>query len=193
MTLVRRLISLIGGAQAEPFKADGEASCGDRTDRLRSVLSGVSAEHGGCEDPGRGNGGIKRNTGHCPDDVTADPGFDQSLKKQENCWRRWGSKRMAIPKKGKHLHPNSKEGAVHDVSRCREFRSADQVYDPPDQGCRAKSLVDSGPGIDGPQSVNIERTPPLTFDVIPCGSAHKILCRMLYAVTRICEKNPVSA
>jgi len=30
---------LIGGAQAEPFKANGEASGGDRTGRLRSVLS----------------------------------------------------------------------------------------------------------------------------------------------------------
>ena len=29
--------------------------------------------------------GIKRNTGHCPEEVTADRGFDQSLKKQENC------------------------------------------------------------------------------------------------------------
>lgn len=54
-------------------------------------------------------GGIKKNTGHCPDDITADRGFDQSLKKQENCRRRWGAKRMAIPKKGKHPHPHSKE------------------------------------------------------------------------------------
>lgn len=54
-------------------------------------------------------GGIKRNTGHCPEDVTADRGFDQSLSKQENCRRRWGAKRMAIPKKGKHPHPDSKE------------------------------------------------------------------------------------
>ena len=54
-------------------------------------------------------GGIKNNTGHCPEDVTADRGFDQSLKRQENCRRRWGVKRMAIPKKGKHPHPDSKE------------------------------------------------------------------------------------
>jgi len=53
--------------------------------------------------------GIKRNTGHCPDEVTADRGFDQSFRKQENCRRRWGVKRMAIPKKGKHPHPDSKE------------------------------------------------------------------------------------
>lgn len=54
-------------------------------------------------------GGIKKNTGHCPDDITADRGFDQSLQKQENCRRRWGAKRIAIPKKGKHPHPDSKE------------------------------------------------------------------------------------
>jgi IS5 family transposase len=53
--------------------------------------------------------GIKRNIGHRPDDITADRGFDQSLQKQENCRRRWGAKRIAIPKKGKHPHPDSKE------------------------------------------------------------------------------------
>jgi len=53
--------------------------------------------------------GIKRSTGQCPDDITADRGFDQSLKKQENCRRRWGAKRIAIPKKGKHRHPASQE------------------------------------------------------------------------------------
>jgi len=58
---------------------------------------------------GRVIAGIKRNTGQCPDDITADRGFDQSLTKQENCRRRWGAKRMAIPKKGKLPHPDSKE------------------------------------------------------------------------------------
>jgi IS5 family transposase len=53
--------------------------------------------------------GVKRNTGRPPRDVTADRGFDQSLKKQENCRRRWGVKRIAIPKKGKTPHPDSKE------------------------------------------------------------------------------------
>lgn len=53
--------------------------------------------------------GIKRNTGRPPRDVTADRGFDQSLKKQENCRRRWGVERIAIPKKGKTPHPDSKE------------------------------------------------------------------------------------
>lgn len=52
---------------------------------------------------------VKRNTGQCPQVVAADRGFDRSLKKQENCRRRWGVKRMAIPKKGKHPHPDSKE------------------------------------------------------------------------------------
>jgi IS5 family transposase len=33
-------------------------------------------------------GGIKSNIGRCPEDVTADRGFDQSLKRQENCRRR---------------------------------------------------------------------------------------------------------
>jgi len=53
--------------------------------------------------------GIKRNTGRTPEEVTADRGFDQSFKKQENCRRRWGANRMAIPKKGKRPHPDSKE------------------------------------------------------------------------------------
>jgi IS5 family transposase len=53
--------------------------------------------------------GVKRNTGRPPRDVTADRGFDQSLKKQENCRRRWGVERIAIPKKGKTPHPDSKE------------------------------------------------------------------------------------
>jgi IS5 family transposase len=53
--------------------------------------------------------GIRRNTGKHPQDVTADRGFDQSLKKQENCRRRWGVQRVAIPKKGKTPHPKSRE------------------------------------------------------------------------------------
>lgn len=53
--------------------------------------------------------GIKANTGQPPREVTGDRGFDQSLKKQENCRRRWGVKRVAIPKKGKTNHPDSKE------------------------------------------------------------------------------------
>jgi IS5 family transposase len=53
--------------------------------------------------------GIKKTLGRSPGDVTGDRGFDQSLKKQENCRRRWGIKRLAIPKKGKTPHPNSKE------------------------------------------------------------------------------------
>jgi IS5 family transposase len=52
---------------------------------------------------------IRRNTGKPPRDVTADRGFDQSLKKQENCRRRWGVQRVAIPQKGKTPHPRSKE------------------------------------------------------------------------------------
>ena len=52
--------------------------------------------------------GIKANMGQPPREVTGDRGFDQSLKKQENCRRRWGVKRIAIPKKGKTPHPDSK-------------------------------------------------------------------------------------
>jgi transposase, IS5 family len=52
-------------------------------------------------------GTIKKNIGQAPQEITADRGFDQSLKKQENCRRRWGVKQLAIPKKGKTPHPNS--------------------------------------------------------------------------------------
>jgi transposase, IS5 family len=52
---------------------------------------------------------IKTNIGKPPREITGDRGFDQSLRKQENCRRRWGVKRMAIPKKGKTPHPDSKE------------------------------------------------------------------------------------
>jgi hypothetical protein len=52
-------------------------------------------------------GAIKKNVGQAPREVTADRGFDQFLKKQENCRRRWGVKQPAIPKKGKTPHPDS--------------------------------------------------------------------------------------
>ena len=39
-------------------------------------------------------------------------GFDQAFKKQENCRRRWGVKRIAIPKKGRTPRPNSREAWV---------------------------------------------------------------------------------
>jgi transposase, IS5 family len=53
--------------------------------------------------------GIKMNMGQPPREVTGDRGFHQSLKKQENCRRRWGVERLAIPKKGKTPHPNAEE------------------------------------------------------------------------------------
>ena len=53
--------------------------------------------------------GIKKNMGQTPREIGGDRGFSQSLKKQENCRRRWGIKRMAIPRKGKTPHPDSKE------------------------------------------------------------------------------------
>jgi IS5 family transposase len=53
--------------------------------------------------------GIKVNLGQPPCEVTGDRGFDQSLKKQENCRRRWGVGRLAIPKKGKTPHPDAEE------------------------------------------------------------------------------------
>jgi IS5 family transposase len=53
--------------------------------------------------------GIKKNTGQPPREITGDRGFSQSPRKQENCRRRWGVKRMAIPRKGKTPHPDSRE------------------------------------------------------------------------------------
>ena len=53
--------------------------------------------------------GIKENVGQTPREVAGDRGFDSAPDKQENCRRRWGVKRIAIPKKGKTPHPNSKE------------------------------------------------------------------------------------
>ena len=50
---------------------------------------------------------MKANTGKCPDTLGADRGFDQSYKKQERCRRRWGVKKVAIPKKGKNPHRDS--------------------------------------------------------------------------------------
>jgi len=50
---------------------------------------------------------MKANTGKRPDLLTGDRGFDQSYKKQERCRRRWGVKRLAIPKKGKKPHRDS--------------------------------------------------------------------------------------
>jgi len=51
--------------------------------------------------------GIKVNTGERPETLAADRGFDQSYKKQQSCRRRWGVKRLAIPKKGKKPHRDS--------------------------------------------------------------------------------------
>jgi len=53
--------------------------------------------------------GIKANVGHAPWEIAGDRGFDKARIKQENCRRRWGVKRVAVPKKGKTPHPKSKE------------------------------------------------------------------------------------
>jgi IS5 family transposase len=53
--------------------------------------------------------GIKKTLERSPEEVVGDRGFDQPFKKQENCRRRWGVKRIAIPKKGKTPHPDSGE------------------------------------------------------------------------------------
>jgi hypothetical protein len=45
--------------------------------------------------------GITKALGRSPGEVSMDQGVDQSPKKQENCRRRWGIKRMALPKKEK--------------------------------------------------------------------------------------------
>ena len=50
---------------------------------------------------------MKVNTGKRADVLTGDRGFDQSYKKQNNCRRRWGVKRIAIPKKGNQAHRDS--------------------------------------------------------------------------------------
>jgi len=75
------------------------------------ILSHVEYQHNVADVKtlGRVITGIKTNVGQRPREVAADRGFDQSLKKQENCRRRWGIKRIAIPKKGKTPHPDSKE------------------------------------------------------------------------------------
>jgi IS5 family transposase len=39
--------------------------------------------------------------------LAGDRGFNQSYKKQQNYQRRWGVKRLAIPKKGKQPHRDS--------------------------------------------------------------------------------------
>jgi IS5 family transposase len=73
------------------------------------ILSHVEYQHNVADVKtlGRVITGIKANMGQPPREVTGDRGFDQSLKKQENCRRRWGVKRIAIPKKGKAPHPDS--------------------------------------------------------------------------------------
>lgn len=53
---------------------------------------------------------FKKNTGRSPQEISADRGFDQSSQKQTNCCRRWQIERLAIPKKGRKPHPNSKQG-----------------------------------------------------------------------------------
>ena len=50
---------------------------------------------------------VEKNTGKCPNELTADRGFSQSMEKQKRSQRRWGIQRVAIPKKGKHPHPDS--------------------------------------------------------------------------------------
>jgi IS5 family transposase len=64
-------------------------------------------------------GTIKKNVGQAPQEITADRGFDQSLKKQENCRRRWAVKQLAIPKKGKTRHPNSDKPWFKDALKQR--------------------------------------------------------------------------
>ena len=75
------------------------------------ILSHVEYQHNVADVKTLGQviGRIKKNIGQPPQEVTGDRGFDQSLKKQENCRRRWGVTRMAIPKKGKTPHPDSEE------------------------------------------------------------------------------------
>jgi IS5 family transposase len=75
------------------------------------ILSHVEYQHNIADVKTLGQviGGIRKNVGHSPREVAGDRGFDQSLKKQENCRRRWGIQRLAIPKKGKTPHPDSEK------------------------------------------------------------------------------------
>jgi IS5 family transposase len=52
--------------------------------------------------------GVHVLTGSSPSEVSGDRGFPQSLKKEEGFRRRWGLRRMAIPRKGKQPHPHSR-------------------------------------------------------------------------------------
>lgn len=52
---------------------------------------------------------MRANTGKCPTLVTADRGFDQYYKKQQNCRRRWAVQRLAMPKKEKQPHRDSEQ------------------------------------------------------------------------------------
>jgi IS5 family transposase len=85
------------------------------------ILSHVEYQHNiaDVKTLGRVISAMKGNLGQPPQEVTADRGFDQSLKKQENCRRRWGVRRMAIPKKGKTSHPDSKENWFRKALRQR--------------------------------------------------------------------------
>ena len=75
------------------------------------ILSHVEYQHNiaDVKTLGRVISGIKKNLGQPPREIAGDRGFDQSAKRQENCRRRWGVQRVAIPKKGKTPHPRSKE------------------------------------------------------------------------------------
>lgn len=85
------------------------------------ILSHVEYQHNiaDVKTLGRVISAMKGNLGQPPQEVTADRGFDQSLKKQENCRKRWGVRRMAIPKKGKTPHPDSKENWFRKALRQR--------------------------------------------------------------------------
>lgn len=62
---------------------------------------------------------MKTNTGKGPDELAGDRGFDQSYKKQQNYQRRWGVKRLAIPKKGKQPHRDSHKSWFKDALKQR--------------------------------------------------------------------------
>ena len=49
--------------------------------------------------------GVQGNTGEFPQEVSADRGFSRAFSKEERWRRRLGLKRVAIPRRGKQLHP----------------------------------------------------------------------------------------
>jgi IS5 family transposase len=53
--------------------------------------------------------GMQTNTGKSPLEISADRGFSRSFRKEESWRQRLGLKRVAIPRRGKQLHPHHRD------------------------------------------------------------------------------------